>query len=318
MHRFIRYIILFLLPFIGGIVVLFVLPFNKEFTYHFVKGECNNKASWIYHRIFENPKNIDIAFSGASQTSCAIMDSYIEESLQNNTGVNYHVTNLGYCRRGRDLQYVFLKDLFEHKRPKILVVEVAEDEPKKSHPVFPYLANSKDLFASAVLFNQRYFSALIKGLVIRFEQVKAQIFSSTASNENHSDYSYISTKHVVNTETIDENKLAWKDRELKTKPEFQRKIELNYSKHYLQKIAKLAKDNNCQILFLYLPESGSGLTTPLLIDYYTELGPVILPKSTTTNNPKNWMDAMHFNDYGAIEISDYISTILVPYINNQN
>jgi hypothetical protein len=318
MHKFLKYIFLFLLPFIGGIVVLFILPVNKEFTYNFVKGECNNKASWIYHRIFKNPKEIDIAFSGASQTSCAIMDSLIEDNLRINMGEELNVANLGYCRRGRDLQYAILKDLFEHKHPKILVVEVAEDEPKKSHPVFPYFANSTDLFGSAVFFNQRYFSAIFKGLVIRFEQLKAQIYSSSTTSENHPDYSYIPTQHVATAETIDENKLAWKNRQLKTKSEFQRKIELNYSKNYLQKIAKLATDNNCQLLLLYLPESGSEINTPLLINFYTELAPVILPKDSTMKNKKNWMDAMHLNDYGAKEISNTLVDKLAYYLSFQN
>lgn len=314
MKRFIRNITLIFIPFWLGIISLFILPLNKKFAYYFVKGECNNKAAWIYNRTFENPKNIDIAFSGASQTGCAIMDSYIEENLQQQTGKEIRVANLGYCRRGRDIQYTMLKDLLEHKNPGILVIEVPEDEPKKSHPVFPYLANSEDLFGSAVLFNQRYLSAILKGLTIRFEQLKWWLFSETKHNYGYSDYGYITSQQVVSAENIRINELAWGKRLSKDKLVFHRRIELNYSKHYIRKIAKLAQDNNCQLLFLYLPESGYKLTKPLLIDFYSEIAPVIFLKDSTIQNPTNWKDATHFNDNGAKEVSKQISETLLPYL----
>ena len=81
MKRIAKNIIFFILPFLIGIVVLFFIPVNKKFSYNFVKGECDNKASWIYNRIFEDERQIDIAFTGASQTSCAIMDKVIEVEL---------------------------------------------------------------------------------------------------------------------------------------------------------------------------------------------------------------------------------------------
>lgn len=317
MRKLIQHTILFLLPILTGIVLLFVLPLNKKFAYNFVKGECNNKASWIYWRIFENTKDIDIAFSGASHTACAIMDKHINDELVTKTGKQLNVANLGYCRAGRDIQYVMLKDLFEHKKPKILVIDVTEDEPKKSHPVFPYLANTKDLFGSAVLFNQRYFQALFKGLIVRFEQLRSRIFATTVPSKNYSDNSYRPTARIASPDIMLQNKRAWERRLNKKHAHFMREFELNYSKHYLLKIAKLAKSNNCQIIFLYLPESGSKLSTPLLNDFYSKLGPVILPQRSTITNSNNWMDATHFNDSGAKEISDYLVDKLTYYLSSR-
>lgn len=295
------------MPFILAAIVLFFIPVEKKFSYHFVKGECNNKASWIYNRIFENEKNIDIVFSGASQTGCAIMDNYLDERFSNLFNKQINVVNVSYCRRGRDIQYVMLKDLFEQKKPKLLIIEVAEDEPKKSHPVFPYFAETKDLFGSAVFLNQRYFPGIFKGLTVRFEYIKYKLFKNTFKNFNYSDFSYIPTKQLVSKDIILKNKQAWEERLSKQKPALVRKIELNYSKRYLRKIAELAKNKNCKLLFLYLPESGSKLQTPLLKEYYTEIAPLIIIPSSITDNPKNWMDATHFNDFGAKEVSDLIS-----------
>ena len=160
MKRFLKNITVFFVPVLIGIVLLFVIPVDKKFSYQFVKGECNNIASWIYYRTFENQKNIDVVFSGASHFACGIMDEMIENELNEGKTVNTSVVNFGYCRAGRDVQYIMLKDVFKRKNPKILVIEVTEDEPRKSHPVFPFLAETDDLFGSFVFFNQRFLYAL--------------------------------------------------------------------------------------------------------------------------------------------------------------
>ena len=308
MKKFTSHITLFILPLLIGVVFLFLIPVDKNFSYHFVKGECDNKASWIYHRIFEQKENIDIAFTGASQTSCAIVDEYLENKLSQLTGNEIKVTNLGYCRRGRDIQYVMLKDLFQQKKPKILVIEVAEDEPKKSHPVFPYLAETKDLWSSFVFLNQRYPINIWKGIVVRFEYLKYQLFpdKSLNGNQNTEKFGYLPSIQITEPEIIRKNETDWSNRLSKSKSEFVRNIELSYSKHFIEKIAKLAWQNNCKVLFLYLPESGSKIKTPLLTDYYNTLGKLVVLPDLIVTNPSNWKDATHFNDSGALKVSEFI------------
>ena len=151
MKKFIQYIAVFAIPFLLGTMILFLFPIDKNFRYHFVQGECDDKASWIYDRIFNQADNIDIVFSGASQISCAIMDESIERQLSK-MGKELKVANLGYCRRGRDIQYVMLKDMFIAKKPKILIIEVAEDEPKKVIPYFHILPKVK-IYGALVCFS---------------------------------------------------------------------------------------------------------------------------------------------------------------------
>ena len=311
MKKFIKYIAIFSIPFLLGIFVLFLFPLDKNLCYHFVKGECDNKASWIYHRIFENKENLDIAFIGASHTSCAIMDKYIENKLESDLGKETGVANLGYCRSGRDIQYTMLKDLFRHKKPKILVLEVMEDEPKKSHPVFPYLAESDDLLGSFVFFNQRYFVNIWKGTVVRFEQLKFHFFNtSDLIVQNNNPFGYLPSAQIVHPTDIGQNERNWENRLSKTRPEFLRNMETNYSKHYIRKIVKLATENECKILFLYLPESGSKLKLPVLYDYYNKLSEVIILPDSIVSNKSNWKDATHFNDMGALQTSEFILTYL--------
>ena len=307
MKKLFKNIIIFILPFLIGIIVLFNIPVNKKFSYNFVKGECDNKASWIYNRIFEDKKQIDIAFTGASQTSCAIMDEYIEKELINRSGKNIEIANLGYCRRGRDIQYVMLKELFKYKKPSILVIEVAEDEPKKSHPVFPYLAESTDLWGSFVFFNQRFLSNIRKGIVIRFEQLKSGVFKNDyPAIVDNSEFGYLTSTQFATSSDLTQNKLDWQTRNSMSKPAFIRDIELKYSKHYIKEIIQLAQRNECRILFLYLPEYGSGMTTPLLKEYYMEFGELIVLPDSIISNHLNWKDATHFNDSGAKKATNIV------------
>ncbi len=307
MKQFIKHIIFFFIPVYIGIVALFLVPVEKKFSYNFVKGECDNKASWIYNRIFIDNRNVDVVFSGASQTGCAIMDGMIEKELNKKSGEKMSVANFGYCRRGRDIQYVMLKDLFENKKPKIVVVEVYEDEPKKSHPVFPYLASTTGLFSSLVLFNQRYISNIWKGITVRFEYVKHLVFNTNTTHlQKFSPFGYRQSSQKVEHNIVLENRAVWKKRIANSKPSYISKIERNYSKHYLEKIVKLAKQNSCKILFLYLPESGSNLKKPLLFDYYKSLGDIIILPESIIDDELNWKDAMHFNDSGAIKTSNFI------------
>jgi len=316
MKKLYRNIILFSLPFLAGVIGLFFIPVDKNFSYHFVRGECENKASWMYHRMFEDKRSIDIVFSGASQTGCAIMDKFISEDLSRYLGKQVNVVNFGYCRRGRDIQYVMLKDLFAHKHPKLLVLEVPEDEPKKSHPVFPYLADSKDLFGSFVLFNQRYFSNIWNGIVVRFEFVKSKFTGNdyTDSETNQPEFGYQHSKQTVSREIIEQNKENWKRRLAKSKPEFLRRIELNYSKHYIEKIVQLAEQNNCKVLLLYLPEIGSNLQSPLLMNYYKQFSNVIILPEEIIKDKSNWKDTTHFNDSGAEKTSKF----LLPFLTSDN
>lgn len=302
MNRFLKHTILFLLPVLIGCVLLFMAPLDRGFAYHFVEGECSNQGSWIYDRIFENKKPIDIALIGASHVANGIDDQLLEERLSSLKGEPVNVANLGYCRGGRDIQYVMLKDLMSKKKPRIVVVEVGEDEPKKSHPVFPYLASNEDLFHSFVFFNQRYFSNLWKGLATRFEYIRMVILKRLPVYKTSSfDFGYQNSDQVALPEAIAENQARWEKRlKRNTLPIF-RKIELNYSKLYLGKMIRLARENNCSLVFLYFPEFGSGMEKPFLNDYYEDITNLYLIPPDIISNPANWKDPSHFNDAGAVQ-----------------
>lgn len=308
MKKFLFNIALFSAPLLVLLIILLFVQPDKKFAYTFVKGECDNKAEWIYQRVFENQEKIDIAFTGASQTSCAITDELVEKQLDSALNSELKVASLGYCRRGRDIQFAMLKDLFAHKKPKLLVIEITENEPAKSHPVFPYLAESKDVLGSLVFFNQRFLSNFYKALVVRFEYCKNRFFGIQADKLCAiSNFGYISSNQVVNLDELNKNQQPWKKKLANPKPALISKIEIKYPLHYLEKIVKLANSNHCEVVFLYLPEYGSGLKEPENIRIYRNIAPVILLPDSIIQNKTNWKDPMHFNDAGAKQASDFIS-----------
>ena len=319
MRKFLFNIALFSAPLLVLLIILLFVQPDKKFAYTFVKGECDNKAEWIYQRIFENQEKIDIAFTGASQTSCAIMDELVENQLDSTLNSELKVASLGYCRRGRDIQFTMLKDLFSQKRPKILVIEITENEPAKSHPVFPYLAESKDVLGSFVFFNQRFLSNIYKALIVRFEYCKQLAFGNkTEKSGTNSNFGYISSSQIVNLDELNSNQQTWKKKLANPKPALISKIENKYPLHYLEKMVKLAKMNHCDVVFLYLPEYGSGLKEPENIKFYSDIAPVIFLPDSIIQNKMNWKDPMHFNDAGAKQASDYISGELASQIKKLN
>lgn len=298
----------FCFPLLAGVALLFSVNPDKQFTYRFVKGECSNRASWIYDRIFLAEKELDILFLGASQTAATVDDAFIEKWLTESAGRPLSVVNMGYCRGGRDIQYVMLKDVYVHKKPGLLVIEVTEEEPKKSHPVFPYLAEGRDLFGSAVFFNQRYPQALWKGLVIRFEYVKRLIFRSPAEAGSHSaDHGFFPSEATADEAVLSQNRSTWTNRLARRKSLLLRNMETRYSRHYLEKMVSMAEANRSKVIFLYMRESGSGLQEPVMADYYRSIAPVLILPDSVFANPANWSDAMHLNTSGAALASEFIA-----------
>ncbi len=311
MKKLLKQISLFLLPLVIGIALLFSINPDKQFSYYFVKGECNNKAGWIYDRIFLSDKKLDVVFIGASQTACAVKDELIEKRLNEQTGEKVKVASLGYCRGGRDIQYSMLKDVFREKKPRFVIIEVTEDEPKKSHPVFPYLAESKDIIGSHVFFNQRYLESLWKGLILRFEFLKVKVFGyPELTGDTSANHGYIPTDAIVGEKLLLNNRMNWERRLKKKKPALLRSIEIRYSMHYLQKMTDMAEKNGCRIVFLYLRESGSGLRLPMLYNYYKSVADVIVLPETIFTTSQYWSDATHFNDTGATFASEQIAAEL--------
>ncbi len=286
------------------IVALFLTPYSKEFAYHYIENDCYNHGAWIFDRITKNKTPIDIAFIGSSHTIHAFQEKKMEEML----GSNYHLANLGYCRYGRNLQYTILKLLLQHKSPKLIVLEVSEDEEKNSHDIFPYLAETNDLFSSPTLINRDYLSDLYHGASARLECFKATyVFGKKLVQTDDRLYGYGDANRTVTKEELTENENAWRKRLERKTPESIEKVQLRYPLAYLEKMMTLIKEKNISFVFVYLPESGSKLRKPQHTDYYQKFGPLLIQPQSGLSDSTFWMDASHLNDKGSEILSEWMA-----------
>jgi len=286
------------------LVALFIFPYSEEFAYHYIEHDCYNHGSWIYDRINHNPTPIDIAFIGSSHTIHAFQDKKIDELLEN----EFCSGNLGYCRYGRNLEYTLLRMLLEHKTPKLIVIEVHEDEEKNSHDIFPYLAKTDDLLLTPTPINRDYFADLYNGASARLEYFKAKyIFRKVNLEPSPELYGYAATDRNVSAQELKENQTAWQKRLGSTPIQTIEKIKIKYPLAYLEKMIALMKERNIPFLFVYLPEFGSKLTSPKYARYYQNLAPMLIPPQSIFNDTSNWMDASHLNDKGSGLLSEWMA-----------
>lgn len=304
MKRLLLKLILFFILLLIPVVILFKAPYEEEFVWHFIEGDCYNHGAWIFDRICRNPTPIDIAFIGSSHTIHAFQEKKMEELLASSD----HLTNLGYCRAGRNFEYALLKMLLKYKTPKMVVIEVNEDEAKNSHEIFAYISSSGDVLTTPTLVNRDYFLDVYHAAQARIEYFKARyIFKKATPAPDPTLYGYGEADRKALKEELEQNVNAWAKRLKRTEYPSIRKIQMKYPFSYLSKMIQLLNDKHIPIAFVYLPESGSKLQSPRYASYYQNLGTLFIPPSTIFADCDNWMDATHFNDKGSAIFSEWMA-----------
>jgi len=298
MKRFVKHIILFVLPIIIGWGLLMQQSLDKKRAFHYLSDDCEGRGAWMYKRIFESKEPIDIAFLGSSHTINGINDTLINQTLFK-AGINKKVTNMGYCRFGRDLTYVLMKMLIEKKRTNTFVIEVLENEEANTHPVFAYLAESKYILNPQTITNKSYFSNIYNGSVAKWMYMRQNVFSEPYS------YKYSLTNHfgfTTNSFEADTTLLIKEQKKRsirKGKSRTQKLFDTPYPQTWLNKIEELANKNGCNIYFLYLPPFGVTEKTPNQMSLYNQIGTVWTLPDTLLSNKSNWYDQDHMNLKGA-------------------
>lgn len=88
------------------------LPYPRSQAYGSLPEDCYGHGPWLYHRLFEDPRPIDVAFLGSSRTLRAVHEEQVFPAVDSPV-----VANLGYCRLGRNLHWVIASDLMDTKPP---------------------------------------------------------------------------------------------------------------------------------------------------------------------------------------------------------
>lgn len=297
MKKLYKNIILFLLPIF---ILLVFLPVDKKLKYQGLGGDCLSHGIWMYQRIFENEKPVDLAFLGSSHTISAIDDQLLEEGL---IVKNIQVLNLGYCRLGRNLHYTILRELVEEKKPKYLILEVREQEDRYSHPIFPYLANSKDVLLPEPFFNRDILDDAYTHLSYKVELSQDFLYQNTTAAfvPAKGDFGYGTTNDTTDIQLMESAKIS---RSI-PKPASS-DFHMKYPRAYLQKIITLCQKYQIEIHFLYLPSYGTYLAQPTEYETYIKYGKVLIPPQEIFDKTDNWYDTNHLNPAGTLALSNWL------------
>ncbi|GAB3204110.1 hypothetical protein ABID22_004004 [Pontibacter aydingkolensis] len=300
---------LFLLSVPAGLVLIAILlgPYDKKFAYAYLKGDYE-EASSIYKRIFERQQPIDVAFIGTSHTLNGVNDSLLENTLSAKLGRDVKVANLALSHFGANVHYAIFKDLLKTKKPKLLVYEVREVEARFSHFAFPIIADTEDVLLPEAFMNTYLFRDYIYALQSRYAYLKTMSAKQpvTLAAKANLNYGYSPINHIAPYDEL----LMYRQQELQ-KPMFYlgedlKNIEFSHSKSYVQKIYEIARENDVEIVFLYLPSYKSPVNKPVEYEFYNQMGHVWMPPSQILNDSTAWADINHLNHRGATALSGWL------------
>jgi hypothetical protein len=299
MKKFILQVLLFSLPpLVVCAGILFMEPERKEMWTR-SPDDCDNRGSWIYQRIFTDTTPIQIAFLGTSHTINGIQDTLIGRIYNDATGQNFHAVNLGYCRFGNEMQYIILKDLLEHKRPLLVVIEINEGMGQSSHPMYPYYASNKDLLSPASFLNQAVPVNYYNGFLSRLTHWRSDLygFQDTAWPQFQS-YGYRGYPGVAPEEELIEPE---------KNPESGSVDGQAYPRAWITKTVELCNASLVQVKFLYIP-SYHDQPKPLEgFNFYTNKADVWIMPRDSVSEKSLWRDQDHLNDAGASVFSRWLA-----------
>jgi len=298
MKKLFIYTGLFLLPML---LLVCLLPIDRRLAYAGLEGDCFNHGIWVHDRIFEQGEAIDIAFLGSSHTLNGVDDSLISDKLP-----QVQAANLGYCRLGRNLTYVLVKELLRAKEPQHIIIEIREHENRYSHPIFPYLGRTQDVVLPYPFFNPDILPDIWTHLAYKIEilqdglyrseqappiQLDLYGFGSSADTAEAGFLADIKSRRSQSTSRLSDEQQAFYD---------------TYALGYLQKIADVCREKGVRLSFLYLPGYGAPLATPSLYETYLAYGEIFLPPDSILQNPAFWFDEGHLNQTGAKQLSTWL------------
>lgn len=311
MKQFVKKIFVFSLPVLIGLAAIFFIKTNREFCYNYIKGDCDGRGKLLYKKMYEDNRKVDYLFVGSSKTWNDVNDELVE-NLINVSGSQVRLFNVGYCRFGRNLDYLFCKEFLKRNKLKKIFLEVRADESTTSHPIYPYLANGREVLEGALALNSRLFPELYNHLLMNINYTRCNFDFETAeaNTTNPFLHGYNNIEKTISPDKLDEF----------YKEETQNKETINtnspsyrFSNYYLSKIKKLCDTKNIELVFLYLPSYANVNKTPAFKSEYEKWGKVIIGPDSIFSNKNYWKDVAHFNSFGADAYSRFLAGELLRY-----
>lgn len=306
------------------LALLSMVPSDRYIQWQATRTEAFARLGWIYERIHFDPAPIDVAFIGTSHT----MNGIDGEAVATAMGGCPDITNLSIPSYGRNLHWLIARELLEHRTVGTLVVEVVENETRRSHPLFHAVARWRDIVQAPMLLNLRYLNDLallpldrlllgVKtllpaafGLHRRFDPAQYD-----GPDPDNTRMVRVHNQAFTGPRTTSEDPAAldrdaWEERADKRYnmlPPALADLEYAVPLHYLRQIETLAASRHVPLVFLYLPSYGQD-TTPH--DPAPYAGHPMLTVSDLLTPHAAWHDFAHLNAAGAAAVSARVGHLL--------
>lgn len=308
MRVFIHRLLFFIIPCLLGISSVYLIDLPRYYAYYYTKNDgCS--ITWIYDRIYNNPKPIDIAFIGTSHTGCGINDGYLDSLMPNE-----NVVNLAYCQGGRSIQHSVLTDILDKHRPKKVILEVRQEEDFTSHRDFGYIGRLPAVFGAPLIGNKKYAHDVYKSFQVRYMYFQDRLMHTLPEEPTykyHVDYYNLNLfKNSAPVEDLTKHYQQRLSQVQSFNDGFIRNWRLMYPYHYLEQIKSLCEKHSIELIFIYIPSFGMAAEKPFNLTEYEKYGRVINPPRDLFNNPKEWTDTEHFNARGSRRFSHWLSNEL--------
>ena len=311
MKQFVKKIVLFSLPILIGLISVFFIKTNREFCYNYVKGDCEGRGKLLYKKVYEEKNTIDYLFVGSSKTWNDIDDGLLENLITTPDSYHFKLFNAGYCRFGRNLDYLYCKEFLKRNRLKKIFLEVRADESTTSHPIYPYLATGTEVLEGALALNGNLFPEIYNHLLMNVNYSRCQINLETPEiNSEHSpQHGYNNIERVLDEKTLDEFYKKEKIRLSETKIDTGA-LAYRFSDYYLSKIKNLCDKKDVELVFVYLAGYANINKEPAFKSYYEKWGKVIMAPDSIYTNKTYWKDVAHLNSAGAEAYTKFLATEL--------
>lgn len=306
MKQFIKKILLFSLPIIVGLTIVFFTNAHREFCYNYIKGDCDTRGKLFYKRLEAKSVGVDYLFVGSSKTMNGINDGLIEDSLNKYSKNKLRLYNAGYCRFGRNLDFLLCKEFSKNNNLKKIFVEVRADESTTSHPMFAFLANSREILQGIPALNGKITSEIYNHSLMNLNYLRC-ILNLEKKEKNKYKlelHGYNNIDHVMEKELLEE---FYKEELNKNKTIDKDALEYRYSRFYLSRIKKLCDKKNIELNFIFMPSFGNTTKSPAFKEEYEQWGKVIVGPDSIFNNKSYWKDVAHFNTAGATAFSNFLA-----------
>jgi hypothetical protein len=309
MKRFIRKIILFIAPGLAVLCFIFSIKTDREFCYNYVKGDCNQRGELLYKKIYEDPNKVNCLFIGSSKTWNDINDGLLQDLVNKSGQSHLKLFNAGYCRFGRNLDYLYCKEFMKRNYLKKVFLEVRTDESTSSHPIFPFLANGKEVLEGALAWNGRLFPEVYDHLLMNITYSRCLLgFEKTVRNPaSPPAHGYDNIEKTMSPELLDR---FYKEELDKINAARQSDIAYHFSWYYIKRIKELCDKKKTELIFVFIPSYGNVSKTPAFYEEYKKMGRVILGPDSIFLNKAYWKDAAHFNASGATAFTKFLATQL--------